>query len=141
MRTLQEMFEIGVKGIFNQGGKCLTPGDTGCCYFNDNRRCFVGWLLPDGCNNPIWLSEHNTDEYDEVLDDLERAGNLPASQIVYEEYDEFGDYCVLTVGDFYSACQDVHDQIDPENWKVHFIDVAKDFNLSSDFIRELPDLE
>jgi hypothetical protein len=55
--TRQQMFNTAYHGLAAQGFERSTPrnGGTGCAYRGaDNRRCALGYLIPDSAYNPEW---------------------------------------------------------------------------------------
>lgn len=107
--SLQEIFDIVSVKALEQGEKCMDKTGTFCNYRNENKCCFIGFVIPP-------------DQYDPVIE-----GNDIKSLILDEKIQS-------DIPDALDALQTIHDSknIDPKNWELHLRDYAKRFRLSTD---------
>lgn len=118
--TRQQMFNTAYHGLAAQGFERSTSrnGGSGCAYRGaDNRRCALGYLIPDSAYNPGW------DETGASAWDLTEANATPV-------------ICRKNQ-DFLEDLQDVHDgALTPDAMRTRLAEFAERWGLT---IPALPD--
>ena len=97
--TRQEMFDKGMQGVLSQNGYAYNYNHqvklNSCSYFEDGKRCMVGWLAKDGDMakgwqrenlGPIAVGEKLGLSYDD-------SNFLDSLQSAHDEVADLSDYC------------------------------------------------
>lgn len=127
--TRQEIFDKVARHLLTQGQRAETEG--GDCVYRaeDGTKCAVGCLIPDELYDPEFeglLISH-------IFGD--QAGSLP------ERAQEKGRQLSRLLGDHFpllKELQEVHDEDEPDEWKIALRQVASSFGLDTKVLDKIP---
>ena len=113
--TKQEIFDKVAPKLLRQNEKCGVQGEVRfqCMYKQDNKRCAVGFLIPDG--HPA----------------------LEANTGVYLLSDNFPDLGFRDNKYFLMELQGIHDANETTYWKPLLLEIAKRYQLSTECISDV----
>lgn len=115
---LQKMFDQCVRTLMEQGCKSQMDNLARTCVYRDGQgnSCAVGTLIEDAF-------------YNESLEDLS-PGAMPILRAIWSS--GYGREMPINIlVEFLSRLQNVHDMLSVDDWPDGFLQVAKDYNLSS----------
>lgn len=115
MRSSQEIFDIIVTHLRQQGRPAFRDGDAErCAYRNaEGLRCAVGCLIPE-------------DAYDPIME-----GHSIGTVMKAAESKGFQDFAneIMRHAELLKRMQLVHDMVHPESWEDKFKLIAEEFHL------------